>query len=255
LLAVPDARPGLAAEDIDWLAVELRTALAAEGRDVQPRLMRGGHAGGLLALQRCWTVFASGRAQAALIGGVDCWIDADTIDWLEGEERLFTPSNPHGFIPGEAAAFCLVTAPPADAAHARGAVPINGIATATEDVPRGGEQPNLGHGLTTAIGDALRRLPPTQRVTDILCDFNGEMERADEYSFVCVRLGERFVDATMTRTPADCWGDVGAATGPLLLALAYEGTRQNWLNGEHILVWCSADTRHRAAALLGTPVI
>ena len=51
------------------------------------------------------------------------------------------------------------------------------------------------------------------------CDMNGEPPGGRVW-FLISRTREHFVAASEFVSPADCWGDVGAASAPLLIALA-----------------------------------
>jgi 3-oxoacyl-[acyl-carrier-protein] synthase-1 len=79
---------------------------------------------------------------------------------------------------------------------------------------------------------------------------NGEPYRADEYGFTVARTSERFVDAADFLAPADCWGDVGAASGPLYLGLAAAAGRRRYSQGPYWLAWTSSESGERCAALL-----
>ncbi len=250
-LAVPSKRPGLDRAAISAVVTAVRAEFARHALPIEMFEIDAGHAGGLLALQACCEALARRSCSWALAGGVDSWLDADALDWLEATDRLHNAVNPWGFIPGEGAAFCIVAyaARPSHRLHAT--VNVAGFGAAAEMVPRRGDEPCLGHGLTSAIQSAIAELPRDQKIDEVLCDYNGESDRADEYGFAVVRTSDRFVDATATRTPADCWGDVGAATGTLLVALAWQAAQTHWLAGRNVLIWSSSDSPHRAAIRLG----
>lgn len=249
-LAVPSPRPGLDCAAITSVVMAISSEFALHDLPVEIFEIEAGHAGGLLALQACCAALAQRRCNWAVAGGVDSWLDSDALEWLEAAGRLHNAVNPWGFIPGEGAAFCIVSdsAQPSQGSHAT--VSIAGFGVADEVVPRRGEEPCLGRGLTNAIQNAIAELPPEQRIDDVFCDYNGEWDRADEYGFAVVRTSDRFVDATATRSPADCWGDVGAATGTLLVSLAWQAAQRHWLAGRNALVWSSSDGPHRAAIRL-----
>ena len=67
--------------------------------------------------------------------------------------------------------------------------------------------------------------PPDERINDIYCDINGERYRSEEWGFVCLRLSQYFDNPTAYRSPAECWGDMGAASGPLFAMLACRPSR------------------------------
>ncbi len=79
---------------------------------------------------------------------------------------------------------------------------------------------------------------------------NGEPYRADEFAYTIVRHGGRFVDASDFLTPADCWGDVGAASGPLFVVLAATSGQRGYAKGALTLFWTSSDSGERCAALV-----
>jgi 3-oxoacyl-[acyl-carrier-protein] synthase-1 len=93
--------------------------------------------------------------------------------------------------------------------------------------------------------------PNEFRVDNILCDMNGEPYRAEEYAFASLRTDSYFADSSHFIAPADCWGDVGAASGPLLVGLAVEGHAKGYLAGSRTLVWTSSEGGDRAAAIIG----
>lgn len=246
-LAVPSPRAGLGRSEIASVVSAISTELARHELPHEIFEIEAGHSGGLQALQACCEALVQRRCEWAVAGGLDSWLDADALEQLEVRDRLHNGINPWGFIPGEAAAFCIVSS---QAPQERTAVRISGFGSAAEAIPRRGEEPCLGRGLTTAILNAIAELPAAEKIDEVFCDYNGEWDRADEYGFALVRSSDRFVDATATRAPADCWGDVGAATGTLLVALAWQAAQKNWLAGSNALVWVSSDSPHRAALRL-----
>ncbi len=93
-------------------------------RDVQTRLkirfhpersspIAKGHTSGFEGLRRARELFQDPTIAACLVCGVDSYINARTLLWLEGQSRLKTPDNSDGVIPGEAAACVVVVRPEA----------------------------------------------------------------------------------------------------------------------------------------------
>ena len=75
---------------------------------------------------------------------------------------------------------------------------------------------------------------------------NGEHHWAKEYGVAYARNREFFHDLVKIEHPADCHGDLGSATGPVLTGLAAEALfRQNG-PATH-LVYSSSDGATRAA--------
>lgn len=247
-LTLPNPRPGLDRDAIASVADSVARELVACGVRAEIGLVDGGHAGGLIALKECCSALAQRGGDWGLVGGVDSWLEPETLEWLEADDRLHNAVNPWGLVPGEGAAFYIVCGP--SLTTVKGALDVVGFGVAAEAIARRGEEPCLGKGLTAAIQDAIAALPEGQSVDEVFCDYNGEWDRADEYGFALVRTSMRFVDATAARTPADCWGDVGAATGSLLVALAWQAAQRRWLGGRNLLLWSSSDGPHRAAAMV-----
>ena len=90
----------------------------------------------------------------------------------------------------------------------------------------------LGEGLSETVRNAVSNLrPPEERVNDLFCDINGERYRNEEWGFVCLRLSQYFDDPTAYRSPAECWGDMGAASGPLLAMLVCQAYVRGYSQG------------------------
>ncbi len=256
ILGLPEKRPGIAG------AFEA-TLLDDFGKELEihkPRLssveaISSGHSAGLMSLGRGWERIGKGGCDLCLIGGVDSYLDSETLAWLEMSGQLHgagEPGNEWGFVPGEAAGFCLL------ASH-EGAVkyhlPLLGeviaVATAEEKNRIKTETVCIGEGLT----EAMRRASDCCMSSDIridhtICDMNGEPYRADEFGYAMTRLNDRFVTPSDFLTPADCWGDVGAASGPLFVILAIESWRRGYGKGSYQLLWTSSEGGERSAALL-----
>ena len=83
----------------------------------------------------------------------------------------------------------------------------------------------------------------------IWCDLNSEPYRADELAFTVARVREHLADNVEIVTPADTWGDVGAASGPLLLLAAEFAAAKNYGTGPLTLFSASSEGGTRAALL------
>jgi 3-oxoacyl-[acyl-carrier-protein] synthase-1 len=111
------------------------------------------------------------------------------------------------------------------------------------------EKQSTGAGLTAAMRAVLPASPGTSP-DFILCDLNGESYRAIEWGVAQVRLGERLAPERKLLHPAASWGDIGAATGGGLLALACAAFRRGWAPAEEATVFCGGDGSTRVAARL-----
>ncbi|HEX5748021.1 MAG TPA: beta-ketoacyl synthase N-terminal-like domain-containing protein [Archangium sp.] len=253
VVALPDSRPGLPGALADALTHWLREDASLPIRLAQLEWLPHGHAAGLMALERGWQLIQSGRAELCLAGGIDSYLEAETLEWLDERELLKSSANRSGFIPGEGAGFCLLAS--ARVIRQLGLSPLAWIvsaATRREEHPFGTQGINVGRGLSEAIAGATRVLgdPPTQLADTMYCDLNGEPHRSEEFTYASLRCQLAFADHTDYETPSDCWGDVGAATGPLLACLATASGRRRYARGPRPLLWASSYGGERSAVLL-----
>jgi 3-oxoacyl-[acyl-carrier-protein] synthase I len=255
-LGLPAPRPGLVGD----LAAQLKRKIGEryEGRLAPVLTFEAGHAAGLLALDAALKGLAAGSVRACVVAGVDSYISPETLEWIEACDQLHCGgprNNAWGFIPGEAAGALLVQ--PAAAVRNDGGTLLAGVISVgvgQETKLIKTEAVCIGEGLTQAFRSALSMLKPGERIDDVYCDMNGEAYRADEYGFTCLRTKERFREATDFVAPADCWGDVGAASGPLHAQLAVAARRKGYAAGALAMVWASSEGGERAAALLRAPL-
>lgn len=249
-LALPEPRSGLPADLASWLAAAQsgNTDLAQGAVHTLSR----GHAGGLMALQAAAEALSRGEVQTALVIGVDSYHDTRTIESLDLRRRLMSGRNRSGFPPGEAAGACLLVRGEVAERHrlpvfAR----IRSAATATEPHPLRSTEPCLGEGLTAVLASVAGSLRvPHELITASYCDLNGERYRNEEYVYALLRTQEAFVDAHDYISPADCWGDVGAASGLLFAVLAVVSSMRGYAKGSVPVLWAGSDSGYRSAVAL-----
>jgi 3-oxoacyl-[acyl-carrier-protein] synthase-1 len=255
-IGLPSARPGLPSD----LGASLRTRVAARypRRFVAQAVLENGHAAAILGLHASMRKMADGDFDACLVAGVESYLAPETLEWLEGNDQLHGAgplNNAWGFVPGEGAGAALIVA--ARALTQLQLEPLGRVLS----VGRGFE-PNriktqtvcVGEGLTVAFREALAALPPGGKVTDVYCDMNGEPYRADEFGFAAIRTKEGFASASDFVAPADCWGDVSAASAPLGLVLSVLASKKSYASGPLAFVWASSESGERGAMLLALPV-
>jgi 3-oxoacyl-[acyl-carrier-protein] synthase-1 len=242
---LPSPRAGVSA----GLAARLAAALGERHprmRDV--RWMANGHASGLMAIGAAARALKQDEADFMLAAAVDSQIDADLLEWLDQRERLHIATNAWGYLPGEGAACCVLCRADTASRHALDVLGrVVAVASARETHCIYTESICLGQGLTSAVRHATSFLPAGTRIDDTLCDQNGDAYRADEFGFMLARTGNAFVDSTRFSAPADCWGDVGAASGALFVVLAATAGRKGYAAGVHTLMLASSETGERGA--------
>jgi 3-oxoacyl-[acyl-carrier-protein] synthase-1 len=211
-----------------------------------------GHSAGLMALEAASRKVLTNPAGFYLAGGVDSYLQPETLKWLEANDQLHNGLNAYGFLPGEAAGACLLCSQQAaERFHLRILARVWTAATTRETKLIKTETVCLGKALTEVFQRVCAELPSSaDQVDHSICDMNGEPYRADEYGFAVSRVGELFVNASEFLAPADCWGDVGAASGPLFANLVIAAGQRGYTAGRHHLVWTSSESGERCAAIL-----
>lgn len=253
-LGLPSPRPGLP-EDIQRQMMSRINKRFAR-RFGTAAAFAAGHAAGLIALQAAATKLGQGALDACVVAGVDSYIEPLTLEWLEECDQLHSAgrlNNAWGFVPGEAGAALLVMRESiAKAAELQPLAIVLGTGTATEPKRIKTKTVCIGEGLTQAFRATLAALPADTKITDVYCDMNGEPYRGDEFGFTALRTKECFESASDFVAPADCWGDVAAAGGPLDVMLATIAGRKGYANGNLAFAWASAESGERAATLIAT---
>lgn len=250
-LAIAAPRPGRPARLESSLASRLIERLAESGHALDVAdVLATDHSAGVDALARACEQLRAGRCEVALVGGVDSQLEGDTLDWLHAERRLYGERNPWGFVPGEAAGFVALATSQFAARHRLPVLARVVAAAAARETMLGPDDVNTGAGLGVALRTVLQALPTGARIDRRWCDCNGEPNRANEFGFATVRISDRLVDPNEFTAPADCWGDVGAASGPLLLALAVAAAQRGDTAGPYALLTTSSPGGLRGAAIL-----
>lgn len=257
VVAMPEPRPGVDVAVADTLAREIAAAIEPQARVSTVRFDWRGHASGLLGMSDAVHSIADGVAELMLLVGVDSYLCPETLEWLDANKQLKREGRRSGFPPGEGAAAVLLArrydalrwGTPVLAEIVSGGVAREPHHIRSEDIC-------IGEGLTAALRQALQPLGDSgAKVTDGYCDLNGERYRSEELMFSIVRVSPLFENAAAYATPADCFGDVGAASGVLFATLAIMAARRGCANGTLALVWAGSENGDRAAVLLRLSVM
>lgn len=249
-LGMPEDRPGFSENVQSRFSEEIKKLSSEKYFMEDIEIIGKGHAAGLLAFEAASRDILAGSCEFCLVGGVDSYLDPETLAWLEENEQIHMPSNAWGFIPGEAASFCLLCSlSTAEKYNVPVRAQLAAISTAREENTIKTETVCIGKGLTLAVRNCVKQLPTEFRIAYTICDQNGEAYRADEFGFMLARLSEYFVDSSDYMAPADCWGDVGAASGPLFINLVIAAAEKGYAKGTHTLLWTSSEAGDRTAAV------
>jgi 3-oxoacyl-[acyl-carrier-protein] synthase I len=256
LIGLPEPRPGLPT-GIEDLLGHLAADAVNPDDSRHAIFLPDGNAAGLLAMKEARTILHRGRDRFCLVGGIDSYMSAASLEWMDEQGMLKSSANRNGFPPGEAAGFCLLTT---GATAVELGLPVLGwletLGSAREGCPIRTPTICVGQGLSEAIKQATAPLRlPEERIDNSICDLNGEPYRSEEFALTVLRTQKAFVDATRFVTPADCWGDVGAASGPLFANLAVASAQRGYAKGPRTLIWASSEGGDRAAVVVFTPPV
>jgi 3-oxoacyl-[acyl-carrier-protein] synthase I len=205
-----------------------------------------GRAGGLVAIGQASDLIRMGRAKFMVAGGVDTFRDLYVLGTLDKDKRVKSAANLDGFIPGEGAAFLLLADP--GAASAAGLAPwgtISVVAQAMEPGHLYSEQPYRGDGLAQAVQQLAQSGALLGPIQEVYSSMNGENHWAKEWGVARIRSNGTFAGGHGMHHPADCYGDTGAACGPIMVGLAALGVTQGY-RGAPALVYGSSDQGQRA---------
>ncbi len=179
--------------------------------------------------------------------GVDSYLTAGTLRAFDDGSRLLTSENSDGFIPGEAGAALLLG--PGGKADTFG---VLSLGLAREPATIASEEPLRGEGLAHAYRQALHAVGVEMaQIGYRIGTMSGEQYWFKEFDLATARLlrsRHQFMDLWH---PADCIGEVGAASLPCCLAVAATAARKGYAAGDPVLVTASNDDSRRAAMVLG----
>lgn len=211
-----------------------------------------GRAGGLLAIGAAVNAVAQGQVELALAGGVDSFLDTWVLSSLDKQRRIKTENAPDSFIPGEGIGLVYVSrlnptaAPPALAPLAR----VSSVCEGLELGHWQSKEPYLGEGLSGALEKLLAATAPCEPFTEVYSTMNGESYWGKEWGVARLRAQAAFAPQAVLHHPAEFYGDLGAASGPILTGLASLGLQKK--TGGPILVYASSDFGARAVLALST---
>ena len=155
-----------------------------------------------------------------------------------------------GFVPGEGAGFVLLADP--GAAAAAGLKPLAGVSAAATGFESGhwySPEPYLGDGLALTVAKLAQSGTARVPFEEVYSSMNGESHWAKEWGVAGIRNKAALGQGYRIHHPADSYGDVGAASGVLMIGLAALGIRDGYRRGP-CLIYGSSDRGQRAAVAL-----
>ncbi|MGH7129888.1 MAG: hypothetical protein ACREIV_15060, partial [Planctomycetaceae bacterium] len=126
---------------------------------------------------------------------------------------------------------------------------VHGWSQAMEPGHLYSEQPYRGDGLAMAVQQTVASASSVLPVGEVYSSMNGESHWAKEWGVAFIRNRTAFAEDYRTHHPADCFGDTGAASGPIMAGLAVLGFADAYRTPP-ALVYGSSDRGQRAAVLI-----
>lgn len=214
-----------------------------------------GRVGVAVALNGARRLLADAQVPHVLVVATDSLITWPTLGPLEREDRLLTERNSNGFMPGEAAGALLLgragTAGAAAGAGRGGELTIAGLGFASEGAHIASDEPLRGDGLANAIRAALDDAGLSMHDIDYrITDVSGEHYYFKEAALALSRTLRQRKEEFDIWHPAECTGEVGAASGATVLALAHAACAKGYTLGARVLAHWADDGGQRAAAVL-----
>jgi 3-oxoacyl-[acyl-carrier-protein] synthase-1 len=250
LLCVPAAQrpcalPGL--EQQIW--AELQHKLSFEICP-ESRLISRDRVSVVPGLREADRLLAQSGFRCCVVAGVDSLLQQDLVEHYLRQRRLLPTKNSNGFSPGEAGRAVLVA--PAGARPPAGTsvvLEILGTGAGQESATIESDDPLRGDGLAQAISSAMRQAGVT--IHDLhyrISDLNGEHYRFKEMVFAMMRFERKPKPKLFDLWhPIEYIGDVGAAIGPTVLAVALHAAQKGYGVGPNVLCTFGSDDGARAA--------
>lgn len=242
MLCGPEKLPGRRSVVSDTFLKQLQVQSKASFDLDNSYVFAEGRAAGFYALEVAIQLLESGHQQV-MLGGVDSFLDLYLLATLDNDDRILAEGVMDAFVPGEAAVFMLLKL-----ADEQSSVKIYPPGIADEPGHRYSSEPYKGDGLANAVRESLEKAPPVP-VNTIMAGFNGEHFHAKEWGVAAIRNAAQIDSDFNMLHPADCYGDIGAATGPMLMALASMGLLDGYYRGP-VLAWASSEIQQRAGVYI-----
>jgi len=222
------------------VALDVRTSVAVPA----------GRAAPLMALREAAARLTRGDARFVAVGGVDSLVDPYVLGTLDLEGRVRNEVTSDGLRPGEGAGMLvLCTAATAQAQALQPIAWLHGCMAGQEPGHIYAEEPYLGEGLAGVFERLFADTPPPAPVGCVYASFTGERYWAREYGVARLRHAAAFDPDHAIEHPAEVFGDLGAATGAVLAAIACDAVAEGYRQAP-CLVFASSDHAERAAVLL-----
>jgi len=249
-LALPEQRCGQAFPALEPILKDLSNAVECHIDLLTSRVFPVGRAAGFRALAEAYQLLENTHLERVIVGGIDSYFDLDLLKLLDSEKRMLGDNSVDGFSPGEGAAFLILEKTDQN---------VTGLSIQAPRVDQENghfysDEPCLGNGLTGAISGAIENAKLLSPIQTVLCSVNGESLQVKEWSIALTRNTQAFGQGFKVEHPAECYGDLGAATVPTLLGLGFIGISKGYLSAP-LLVWGASDIECRGAVIINNQTV
>lgn len=247
-LAEPE-RPDGGLGTADDIVVQMFEKVGVRFHAQLSRTIAKGHTSGFEGLRIAKELLRDSAIDACIVCGVDSYVNATSLLWLEQNQRLKTVENSDGVIPGEAAAAALITK---IANHDQSLLAqVMGLGFAAEKANVLNEEPLLGLGLAGAARTALGETGLQLHEIDFrLSDVTGESYGFKEQALLLARVMRGRRAEFPIWHCSESIGDTGAAVGVCHLVRAFEAFEKGYAPGDRCVGFASNVTGERAAVIL-----
>lgn len=249
ILCLPEEdRPGRVVEDNSAL---LRTIAQIAETEPHPssRIIAHGRPSGIVALDHARRLLASGEVPFVMIAGVDSYLTSQTVAHYISRNRILTPQNPNGFIPGEAAAAVICTRRRQTGMRLFGL----GLTRENASIYNAEDLPLRGDGMTAAYRSAFEETGiEMNRLGYRIADLVGEQYWFKQSALASLRLLRGRHEFQDIWSPGESLGNVGAAVVPLMLGMAFTAARKGYAAGNPVLIEASNDAGACGAAIVAS---
>jgi len=247
-------RPGFPARLFESIINGVQDMLEIKFHPEFSQVISSGHTSGFEALGIARELMKDSKIPACLVCGVDSYIRASSLLWLDQHWRLKTEENSDGVIPGEAAAAVLVCAN--RNTDFEMSARLIGLGFGTEPATVMTEEPLLGLGLTEASRVALSEAGiQMHEIAFRISDITGESYGFKEQELVVERVLRFHRDEGYPIWHAsENIGDIGSASGVVQVILSCHAFKKDYIPGlgEVAMCFTSANSGRRGVALIAS---
>lgn len=240
---------------IDAVTVPLLPKMGSAFQALPVQCVFGDRVAFVRIIQKALDMISAGQAQHCLLMVADSLLDDVALDAQMEKNLIKHGGNPVGYIPGEGAAFLLLSAnPPQKPEMPFPPVTLNLVAEMdTSIVDEEDEDAELklwqGEKLYSVVRRCLRLDPQTQQFPMLISDINGEEHRAIELGGLQVKARTQYPQAAFTEAQATAlgFGELGTMFGPVSLASLVASAQRKYLQQREVLMTFSEANGKRAA--------